>query len=152
MSLKDLLTASQNAYGDYVAVREDPNADTADVTAARWASTATREGKPTPFDLPTPEGWIYASEDRQYARFYASLCGLGTLYRVRLNDPEPSTEDPFPSWRARSGVVVSVLERAVRLTMKERKRLFIRWGGTEREFASMLHSVSGITTYREGGG
>ncbi len=109
--------------------------------------TATREGIPTPFDLPTPEGWIYATEDRQYARFYASLCGLGTLYRVRLDDPEPSTEDLFPSWRARSGVVVSVLERAVRLTMKERRRLFIRWGGTEAEFAGLLRAVSDTPNY-----
>lgn len=93
----------------------------------------------------TPDGWVYASEDRQYARYYASLYGRGWLYRVRLTDPEPSIEDVamFPSWRARSATVVSVLERAVLLTMRERRRLFVRSGGTEREWQAMLGAALG---------
>lgn len=103
---------------------------------------ATRAGIATPFDIPTPEGWVYATEDRQYARHYASLVNLGWLYRVQLNgDIEPSTEDPFPSWRGRTATVVSVLERGVRLTTKERRRLFIRWGGTASQFDLMMTQV-----------
>lgn len=98
-------------------------------------------GNTIAIDPLTPEGWVYATSDRPYGRFYASRAGLGTLYRVTL-DPattEPSTEDPdFPTWRATSAVVFSVLERGVRLTMRERRRLYVRWGGTKDEAAAMI--------------
>lgn len=94
-------------------------------------------------DPATPPEWVYATEDRQYARWYASRAGKGWLYRVHLEgDIERSIEDPhFATWRARRAVVVSVLERAVVLTMKERRRLFLRWGGTPREFDRMIADV-----------
>lgn len=95
-------------------------------------------------DAPTPEGWVYASSDRAYARYYASRAVFGTLYRVRLEgDVERSEEDPpqFPTWRARRAVVVAVLEWKVLLTMKQRRDLFVRWGGSESEFESMLSAV-----------
>lgn len=95
-------------------------------------------------DAPTPEGWIYATADRAYARYYASRALEGTLYRVRLEgDVEPSEEDPpqFPTWRARRAVVVEVLERRVVLSMSQRRHLFLRWGGTESQFEEMVASV-----------
>lgn len=88
-------------------------------------------------DAPTPPEWVYACGDRQYARFYASRAVSGWLYRVELRgDVERSDEDPeqFGCWRGREAVVLSVLERAVRLTMQQRRRLFVRWGGTDREW------------------
>lgn len=92
-------------------------------------------------DPATPPEWVYASEDRQYARYYASRAVKGWLYGVRLDgEVERSAEDPpeFKSWRGRRAVVTSVLERAVVLTMRERRRLFVRWGGTRREFDEMI--------------
>lgn len=100
-------------------------------------------GESTTLDPLTPHDWVYATTDRPYARYYASRAVKGTLYRVRLEgDIEQSTEDEFPTWRARRGVVVSVLERRVQLTMRERRRLFIRWGGTPREFNEMLAAAA----------
>lgn len=95
------------------------------------------------FDPATPEGWVYASSDREYARYYASRAVGGTLYRVRLEgDVEPSLEDPFPSWRGRSAVVVEVLATKVQLTNSQRLRLFLRWGGTEAEFKAMVDTMT----------
>lgn len=114
---------------------------------------AHRLGLNAPFsgDPATPPEWVYATSDRQYARYYASRAVSGWLYRVELQGAvEPSTEDDprFPTWRARTARVHSVLERAVQLTMRERHRLFIRWGGTEREWLRMLAAVRSIPQTR----
>ncbi|HEX7134344.1 MAG TPA: hypothetical protein VF228_17340 [Iamia sp.] len=75
-----------------------------------------------------------------YARFYASKAG-GDLYRVQLvGDVERSTEDHFPTWRGRRARVLSVAERGVTLTMAERERLYIRWGGSAEEFDLLVAS------------
>lgn len=95
-------------------------------------------------DPATPAGWVYACNDKPYARFYASRAVLGTLYRVRLvGDVEPSLEDPpwAWAWRARSAVVLAVLENNVVLTMEERWRYFRRFGGTRPEFEAMVRDV-----------
>ncbi len=99
-------------------------------------------GTATPFDAPTPEGWVYATKDRPYARLYASKA-RGDLYRVQLlGEVERSAEDgPFPTWRARRARVVSVADRNVTLSMGERERLFIRWGGTAPEFAAVCSAM-----------
>jgi len=103
---------------------------------------AQRAGGETEIDPPTPPDWVYATSDLLYARYYASRAVRGTLYRVRLEgDIEPSTEDPFPTWRARRAVVVRVPERNVTLTWPERRRLFVRWGGTSEEFDAMVRST-----------
>jgi hypothetical protein len=103
---------------------------------------AQRTGSDLAFDPPTPPDWIYATTDREYARYYASRAVGGTLYRVRLEgDIEPSVEDPFPAWRGRRAIVVGVPERNITLTMAERRRLFVRWGGTEDEFGDMIESL-----------
>lgn len=85
---------------------------------------------------------MYATRDQPYARYYASLA-RGDLYRVQLvGDVERSTEDdPFPSWRGRRARVVAVVERGVTLTMAQRERLFVRWGGTRDEFDGMLAAL-----------
>ena len=87
-----------------------------------------KEGGATLIDPATPSGWVYASRAVR-----------GTLYRVRLvGNVEPSMEDPFPTWRAERAVVVGVPERDITLTMAERRRLFVRWGGSEEEFGEMI--------------
>lgn len=94
------------------------------------------------FDPPTPHGFVYATSDREYARYYASRAVKGWLYEVQLaDDAEPSTEDPFPTWRASGARVLKVLEKRITLTMDDRKRLFVRWGGTEEEFNGMISEL-----------
>jgi hypothetical protein len=99
-------------------------------------------GEHGPLEPATPPDRVYGTTDRQYARFYASQAGLGWLYRVRpIGDLHESTEDHFPSFWAAEFEVVSILERAVRLTMRERRRLFIRWGGNDAEWRAVLSSL-----------
>lgn len=100
----------------------------------------------------TPAGWVYASTDRPYARYYASRAVKGWLYEVELmGDVERSEEDLFPSWRARSAKVIRVIEKRVTLTMDERRALFVRWGGTEEEFRHMVNGIRwGIPSRKSG--
>lgn len=96
-------------------------------------------------DPATPHGWVYATTDREYARYYASRAVRGWLYEVEVRgEVEPSVEDPpqFPTWRARELVVRRVLEKNVQLTMDERLALFVRWGGTAEEFETMIRQVT----------
>lgn len=100
-------------------------------------------GENGPLEPATPTGRVYATTDRQYARYYASKVGLGWLYVVRPDgDLYPADEgDLAPTWWAEAFEVVSVYERAVRLTPRERRRLFIRWGGSDTEWQAVLASV-----------
>lgn len=109
-------------------------------------------------DPETPEGWVYATADKPYARYYASRAVKGSLYRVRLEeDVEPSAEDPaqFHAFRGRRAVVVQVLERGVVMTHRERKQLFVRWGGTPEEYADLVaeavRSARAQRTKQQGG-
>ncbi len=78
--------------------------------------------------LLTPAGWVYATNDRSYARYYAAIVS-GDLYRVQLaGGVERSVEDSFPSWRGRKARVLSVAERKVVLSPLEIERLWDRWG------------------------
>lgn len=107
---------------------------------------AQKAGVSTGIDPTTPHGFVYATSDRAYARYYASRFGKGWLYEVQLaDDAEPSTEDPpqFPTSRASSATVLRVLEKRITLTMDERRELFMRWGGNEAEFNAMVTSVLG---------
>lgn len=105
--------------------------------AQRAGKSATEVGPLV--DPPTPPNWVYATSHRRYGRWYASRAVEGDLYRVRLRgDVEPSTEDPFPTWRGREAVVERILERKITLTMRQRRDLFRRWGGTDQEFDGML--------------
>jgi hypothetical protein len=95
------------------------------------------------FDPETPANFIYATTDREYARYYASRAGRGWLYEVEIDDSsEPSKEDPFPTWRAPEARIIRVLEKRITLTMQERRNLFIRWGGTDSEFESMVAKLN----------
>lgn len=76
---------------------------------------------------------VYATTNRLYAKHYASLWGRGDLYRVEpVGDLLRSTEDSVESWKAPAMRVVAVLERAVQLTMSERRRLYREWGEADR--------------------
>jgi len=110
------------------------------------------KGEDHDLDPATPSGYVYATTNRRYARFHASKCVGGDLYRVRLVGPvEASAEDgPFPTWRASSAAVVKIVERGVILTMKERLDLFRRWGGTKAEFQTMMDDATArFSAYRE---
>jgi hypothetical protein len=88
-------------------------------------------------DAPTGHAdQVYATEDREYGRFYASLWGYGDLYSVALiagEEWEWSTEDPyFPTIRTGRLAITGIVARAVVLTMQQRRRLHTRWGGLVR--------------------
>ncbi|MEU1273046.1 hypothetical protein [Streptomyces sp. NPDC005799] len=71
---------------------------------------------------------VYITTDREYARFYASKYPLGDLYVVEpVGGIEASTEDHFPTWTTPAARVVSVYDRAVRLTPHRRRTLLNRW-------------------------
>ena len=71
---------------------------------------------------------VYATSDREYARFYASKYPHGDLYVVEpVGEVVLSVEDPFPTWRAPAWRVRSVFSRCVVLTMQQRRRLWKRW-------------------------
>lgn len=82
-------------------------------------------------DAPTPVGtrrsdMVYCTTDRLYARLYASLYGRGDVYQVEPVGPlVPSTDegDPEGSWRCRLLRVKRIVDVAVTLSMKERRRL-----------------------------
>lgn len=76
---------------------------------------------------------VYLSPNRLYARHYASLYGRGDLYRVEpVGDVVRSTEDSIETWMAPAARVASIIERAVLLTMSERRRLFRQWTDADR--------------------
>lgn len=71
---------------------------------------------------------VYLTPNRLYARHYASLYGRGDLYRVEHpTGLIRSTEDSIETWHAPVAVVAAVIERAVLLTMSERRRLLREW-------------------------
>ena len=71
---------------------------------------------------------VYITTDRDYARFYASKYPRGDLYTVEpVGDPEPSTEDHFPTWTVPAARVRSVYTRYVQLTPGQRRSLLRRW-------------------------
>jgi hypothetical protein len=101
-------------------------------------------GTSTAIDPLTPPDRVYVTTDRDYARYYASRAVLGWLYVVEpLGELTTSHEDQFPSWWCSSARVISIYERAVRLSHAQRRRLFVRWGGNEVEYAAMVRSIGG---------
>jgi hypothetical protein len=79
---------------------------------------------------------VYVTSDREYARFYASKYPLGDLYVIEpVGELEPSGEDHFPSWTVPAARVVSVYDRAVRLTPHQRRTLLRRWQAADLEHA-----------------
>lgn len=71
---------------------------------------------------------VYLTPSRDYARYHASLWGRGDLYRVEpVGDVERSPEDTVESYVAPAARVLSVPERAVLLTMTQRRRVWRLW-------------------------
>lgn len=75
---------------------------------------------------------VYLTSNRLYAKYYASLWGRGDLYQVEpVGEVEKSTEDTVETFMAAAARVVAVLDRAVLLTMSERRRLDREWGAAD---------------------
>lgn len=84
-------------------------------------------------DGPSQIEGIYFTTDKLYAKHYASLYGAGDLYRVEpVGQAQRSEEDSYETWAAPEVRVVAVVERAVRLTGKERRRLAREWEAADR--------------------
>lgn len=87
---------------------------------------------PGGIDGPSREVGVYVTRHRLYAKHYASLWGLGDLYRVEpVGDVTRSVEDSFETVVCSAARVVAVADRAVRLTWKERRRLARDWGAAD---------------------
>lgn len=102
-----------------------------------WCEARARGEAHAGIDGPSQEaGRVYATTHRLYAKHYASLYGYGDLYRVTPEGPAaPSTEDTIPTIHAPAFRVAAVLDRAVLLTMSERRRLYREWGTHDRQAA-----------------
>lgn len=86
------------------------------------------EGVPVIDGLAEHPGRVYLTPIREYARYHASLWGRGDLYRVEpVGEPIRSTEDTVESYLAPAARVISVPERAVLLTMSQRRRMMRIW-------------------------
>lgn len=80
---------------------------------------------------------VYLTPHRMYARYYASLYGRGDLYQVEpIGDLVRSTEDTVETWRAPAARVLVAVDRAVLLTMSERRRLDRQWADADRTAAA----------------
>jgi hypothetical protein len=112
------------------------------VDGCAWceARAAQAAGGPTPASDPLARhsDRVYLTTERAYARFYASLYGRGDLYRVEaVGELEPSQEDPIQTWMAPAARVVAVVDRAVLMTMAQRRQLLRLW--TAAEHTAGLH-------------
>lgn len=69
---------------------------------------------------------VFVTENREYARFYASRYGRGDLYVVQPQGVmEPSDNDcDIPTWSCDRARIVSVYERHIDLTRSQRWRVF----------------------------
>lgn len=98
---------------------------------------ARANGEAGPGDIDGPSlrsGRVYLTTSRLYAKHYASLWGRGDLYRVEpIGDVEPSSEDTIETVTASAARVLSAYERAVLLTMSERRRLLREWSAADVE-------------------
>lgn len=76
---------------------------------------------------------VYFTTDKLYAMHYASLYGAGNLYKVEpIGEVQRSTEDSYDTWIAPQARVVGVVQKAVRLTAKDRRRLHREWAAADR--------------------
>jgi hypothetical protein len=86
-------------------------------------------------DGPSERPEVYFTPIRLYAKFHASLYGLGDLYRVEpVGEPRLSLEDTIETWTAPQARVVSVYDRAVLLTNTERRALDRLWRNADMEW------------------
>lgn len=91
---------------------------------------ARRQGTsgPAGIDPPSQRPDVHMTPHRLYATHYASLYGYGDLYQVEpIGEAVRSTEDSLETWCAPTAVILTVIDRAVRLTNSERRRLARQW-------------------------
>lgn len=99
------------------------------------ARKAQADGGPPPIidGLATHRDHVYMTPNRLYAKHYASLWGYGDLYRVEpITSLARSTEDSIETWHAAQARIIGVYERAVLLTMSERRRLLRTWTAADK--------------------
>jgi hypothetical protein len=98
-----------------------------------WCA-ARAELPPAADGLPLHEDRVYLTPERSYARYYASLYGRGDIYQVEpVGQLLRSTEDTVETWTAPAARVIVAVDRAVLLTMGERRRLYRAWGVADAE-------------------
>jgi hypothetical protein len=94
----------------------------------KWCEARAKGEAYEGMDGPSQEVGVYMTSERLYAKYHASLYGYGDLYRVEpVGELRRSTEDSWPTFISPEARVVSVYDRAVRLTDTERRRLQREW-------------------------
>lgn len=97
---------------------------------------------PTLDGLPLHEDRVYLTPERSYARYYASLYGRGDLYQVEpIGHLQQSTEDTVETWTAPAAHVIVAVDRAVLLTMGERRRLHRAWGAADAAALAVREAI-----------
>jgi hypothetical protein len=94
----------------------------------KWCEARAKGEAYEGMDGPSQQEAVYMTPERLYAKYHASLYGYGDLYRVEpVGEFHFSTEDSWPTIYAPQARIVSVYDRAVRLTDTERRRLTREW-------------------------
>ena len=122
----------------------EPGHERATHDGCTWCEArANGEAGPGDIDGPSKEqDRVYVTSHRLYAKHHASLWGRGDLYRVEpVGDVEASSEDTIETVVCSAARVVAVYDRAVLLTMTERRRLWREWGEAD---ARAVHDRSGM--------
>lgn len=115
--------------GDFIVPSEPHYLDDCPICQAKKAGVSTAIDP-----LSSRPDRVYVTTDREYARFYASKYYRGDLYCVEpLGEIEPSKEDHFPTWTCERARVVSVYDRYVQMTNKQRRSLLRRWKRADEE-------------------
>lgn len=119
------------AVGDLI----EPGHDRAAHEGCAWCEARMNGDAYLGIDGPSEQkNRVYATTHRLYAKSHASLYGLGDLYHVEaVGEAEDSAEDTIATVHAPAFRVLAVADRAVRLTDKERRRLFRDWTAADAE-------------------
>jgi hypothetical protein len=100
-----------------------------------WCEARKTGGAFLGMDGPSGRREVYFTPVRLYAKFHASLYGYGDLYRVEpVGRASLSLEDSVETWSAPKARVLSVYDRAVRLTDTERRALDKIWREADLEY------------------
>lgn len=110
--------------------KQHPNCPWCKANAQAAANKTGYDGHPGHTDQATH---VYATTNRLYAKFHASLYGYGDLYRVTpIGHTSTSDEDTIHTIKAPALRIEAVIDRAVRLTDSERRRLAREWEQADR--------------------
>ncbi|MBF6368394.1 hypothetical protein IU469_22110 [Nocardia puris] len=110
----------------------EPGHDRRQHDGCPWCEARARGDAHLGMDGPSQQVGVYVTSHRLYARHYASLWGRGDLYRVEpVGEVARSSEDSFETFVVPAARVVAVLDRAVLLTMSERRRLQREWAAAD---------------------